>query len=253
MNEKKALLEMLSPKQALIFGGVIAFFVLSTLGFFILGANVLFSGNSNTGGNNVVVKQDENKGFVPPTNNGIDLVEVTDDDWYKGNKDAKITIVEFSDPECPFCKRFHNTMNQIIAKYGDDVKWVYRHAPLDSLHRKARREANATECAGDQKGNEGFWKYIDLLMERTPSNDRLEDSELFAIADEMGLNKKEFTKCVESDKFGSNVQADLDDGQRAGLRGTPHSILVVGDEKTPISGAQPYAQVEQLIQSYLNK
>src|SRR3990167_9400150 len=83
--------------------------------------------------------------------------EVTDKDWYKGNKNAKVVMVEYSDLECPFCKSFHPTMQQVMKDYGDKVKWVYRHYPLN-FHANAQKEAEATECAGKLAGNDGFWK-----------------------------------------------------------------------------------------------
>jgi len=253
MSEKKSLLEMLPKGQIFILGAVVSFFAITSVGFFVLLSQQVASRDTVEP---VVARGDAQQGVpsavVPPSDTNIALAPVTDDDWYKGKKDADITIVEFSDTECPFCKRFHDTMNQVMGKYSDSVKWVYRHAPLDSLHRKARREAMALECAGDLGGNAGFWSFADTLFERTPSNDGLADSQLFAIAKDVGLNETKFTDCLESGKFAAEVQADLDDAQKAGLRGTPYSVLIVGDKKIPISGAQPYAQVEQIIQSALN-
>ena len=98
-----------------------------------------------------------------------------------GNPNADIKIVEYSDTECPFCKRIEPTLKKLVADYDGKVAWVYRHFPLDcndsvdpscqTLHAKSRHEAVATECAGEQKGNDGFWKYIDALYTATPSND----------------------------------------------------------------------------------
>jgi len=107
-----------------------------------------------------------------------DLKPVSPDDHILGNKDAKIVIVEYSDLECPFCKVFHNTMHKVVEKSNGDVAWVYRHYPIPQLHKKAFHEAEATECAWEQKGNEGFWKYMDKLFEITTSNDGLDESRL---------------------------------------------------------------------------
>jgi len=257
-NEKKSILEILPQKQVFFLGVIVAFFAITSVGFFVLLFSGVSLGNNSSNTKTAVERvaaptpQPSVAPTAPPTPTNIQVAAVTEDDWYKGAKDASITIVEYSDTECPFCKRFHDTMNQVIENYGDSVKWVYRHAPLDSLHRKARREAMALECAGDLAGNDGFWKYADTLFARTPSNDGLADSELFTIAKDVGLNEGKFTDCLESEKFAADVQADLDDAQKAGLRGTPYSVLMVADQKIPISGAQPYAQVEQLIQSVLN-
>ncbi len=89
----------------------------------------------------------------------------------RGNSNAKITIVEYSDMECPFCKNFHNTMQQVMATHEKNVKWVYRHFPLDSLHEKARPEANMAECAREQGK---FWEFTDSIFKVTPSNDGMD-------------------------------------------------------------------------------
>jgi len=257
-NEKKSILEILPQKQIFFLGAIVAFFAITSMGFFVL----LFSGVtlSNTLNNEkalvseraVTPPQPSVAPAPPPSPTNIQIAAVTEDDWYKGATNAPITIVEYSDTECPFCKQFHQTMNQVIENYRDSVKWVYRHAPLDSLHRKARREAMALECAGDIGGNKGFWSYTDELFRVTPSNDGLAENQLFTIAKNAGIDEKQFTDCLESEKFAAEVQADLDDAQKAGLRGTPYSVLIVGDKKIPISGAQSYEQVEQIIQSVLN-
>ena len=96
----------------------------------------------------------------------INVKPVTSADHILGNPQAPVKVIEFSDLECPFCKRFHPTMKQIIEEYGKDsrVAWVYRHFPLDSLHSRARKEAEASECAAELGGNEKFWAYIDPLF-----------------------------------------------------------------------------------------
>jgi protein-disulfide isomerase len=106
----------------------------------------------------------------------IDLDPVTEKDHIAGNPQADLMIVEYSDPECPFCKRFHETMMQAMDEYGKQgkVAWVYRHFPLDSIHSKARHEAEAVECAGELGGNEKFWEYLNKLEEITPANNQLD-------------------------------------------------------------------------------
>lgn len=106
----------------------------------------------------------------------IALDPVTEKDRIAGNPQADLTIVEYSDPECPFCKRFHETMMQAMDEYGKQgkVAWVYRHFPLDAIHSKARHEAEAIECAGELGGNDKFWEYVNTLYKITPSNNQLD-------------------------------------------------------------------------------
>ncbi|PIR94059.1 disulfide bond formation protein DsbA [Candidatus Falkowbacteria bacterium CG10_big_fil_rev_8_21_14_0_10_39_11] len=181
----------------------------------------------------------------------IRLAAISADDHIRGADKAPITIVEFSDPECPFCKRFHDTMNQVMAKYPDQVRWVYKHAPLDSLHSKARKEAEATECAAELGGNDGFWAFLDKLFEITPSNNGLAESQLYDIADAVGLNKTKFTDCLNSGRYKDKVQQQLDEAIAAGMQGTPYSVIVAGGTNIPLSGAQPFAVVSATLDSLL--
>ena len=103
------------------------------------------------------------------------LDPVTPADHILGNPNAEVFIVEYSDLECPFCKQFHKSMLEIMSEYGAEgkVAWVYRHFPLDQLHSKARKEAEATECATELGGNDAFWEYTNKIFEITPSNNGL--------------------------------------------------------------------------------
>jgi len=155
-------------------------------------------------------------------------------DHIRGNPDADIMFVEFSDTECPFCKRFHGVMHQLIDEYGKSgkVAWVYRQYPIVQLHPKAPKEAEALECAAELGGNEKFWDYLDRLMALINSNDSFDLANLPRIAVEISLNEGLFTDCLASGRQRIRVQSDIEDGTAAGVQGTPYSILVL---KTPIS------------------
>lgn len=180
------------------------------------------------------------------------MTAITASDHIRGDINAPVKIVEYSDTECPFCKRFHETMKQVVNSYGSQVAWVYRHFPLDSLHAKARSEAVALECAGDQGGNEAFWAYTDRVYEVTPSNDGLDAAELPKIAQYVGLDVAKFNTCLTSGKFDKHIQDEVDNATATGGQGTPWSIVVGKDgKKYPLSGALPYANVKQIIDSAL--
>ena len=91
-------------------------------------------------------------------------LRIAADEYIRGNPNAQVTLVEFSDLQCPFCKRFHPTVQQVLAEYGDQVRWIYRHYPIDQLHPHARPAAEASECLAEQKGAEGFWQFIDAVF-----------------------------------------------------------------------------------------
>lgn len=176
--------------------------------------------------------------------------EVTAEDHVRGSQNAKVTVVEYSDLECPFCKRFHPTMQQLLSEYPNDVRWVYRHAPLVQLHSKAPKEAEATECAGEQGK---FWELTDKIFEVTPANDGLNLDDLPKLAQEAGVaNIQQFQSCLDSGKYAQHVQDDLTDAQNAGMRGTPYSVVIAPNgEKFPVNGAQPYASVKQIVDKAL--
>lgn len=185
---------------------------------------------------------------------GLEQVRpVSKDDHIRGNPNAPVVIVEYSDTECPFCGRFHSGMKQIIDEYGKTgkVAWVYRHWPIDQLHSKARTEAVALECAGELGGNDKFWEYTDRLYEITPTNNGLDLAQLPKIAEFVGLDVVKFNVCLASGKYDAKIQADADNAQATGGRGTPWSVVITKDSKTSINGAQPYAQIKTLIDSLL--
>jgi protein-disulfide isomerase len=166
-----------------------------------------------------------------------------DDDPMRGDPNAPITIIEFSDFQCPFCARFHsNTLPLIQEEYIDTgkVNLVYRDFPLQSIHPNALPAAVAAECANEQGK---FWEYHDILFEKQSSWNKLDlnaiGSALSQISTEVGLEKQQFDSCLESGKYIDEVQKDLRDGKDYGVTGTP--AFFIGNEEDgfeQISGAQ---------------
>lgn len=173
---------------------------------------------------------------------------VTQRDHIRGNPDAPVKIVEFADTECPLCKRFHPTLQRIVAEYPGKVAWVFRHYPIDEIHPKARKEAEATECANELGGNDKFWTYLDRLYAITPSNNQLDPAELPRIAKYVGLNRAQFEQCLQSGKYAQRVAEDVADALAAGAQGTPYTVVVAPNgRKFAILGAQPYASVKLVV------
>src|SRR3990167_2792024 len=176
-------------------------------------------------------------------------------DHIRGNIDAPVKIVEFSDMECPFCKKFHQTMLQVMEEYGNNgqVAWIYRHFPIEQLPSKAKKSAEASECAGELGGNNAFWKYLDKYFEITPSNNQIDLAELPKIAESIGLNKTQFENCLNSGKYSEKIEAQIQDAENSGARGTPYSIVIdKNGKKYTINGAYPYEDVRQMIESALS-
>jgi protein-disulfide isomerase len=173
-------------------------------------------------------------------------------DHIKGDKNAKVFVIEYSDFECPFCKRFHPTMQQIVDQYQGKVAWVYRHFPL-SFHANAQKEAEASECASEQGGSDAFWKYADKILERTTSNGTgFALTNLVPLAKEIGLDETKFKSCLDSGKYAKHVQQDEQEGQTAGINGTPGNIIWTKDGKSQlISGAVPLSSLTTVIDQAL--
>lgn len=191
-----------------------------------------------------------NTGNMPVANNtentNTEVKSVSSNDHILGNINSKIVIIEYSDLECPFCKVFHKTMHEIVESSNGKVAWVFRHYPIAQLHSKAFHEAEATECAYEQGGNDAFWKYVDRLFEITPSNDGLETALLSSIAQYAGLDVNSFNNCLNSGKYKDKIEADMSSGNKAGVKGTPASfILVRGKVVDNIRGAESYESIMQ--------
>ena len=168
-----------------------------------------------------------------------------DDDPVKGDADAKITIIEFSDFQCPFCKRFYTqTLPQIQKEYIDTgkAKLVYRDYPL-SFHPEAQKSAEAAECADDQGK---FWEFHDMMFDNQGS---LSNANYKAWAQELSLDTAQFNDCLDSGKYASEVQKDFQEGQAAGVRGTP-SFFING---VYVRGAQPWDVFKEIIDAELAK
>ncbi len=167
------------------------------------------------------------------------------DDHFCGNPNAKIIVVEYTDFECPFCKQFHSTMVKLVAESDGQIGWILRHYPIDELHSRARNEATASECAFEQAGETGFWKYVNKIFATTSSNNSLPPDMLPLIATDIGLDKTAFTACLSSDKFLSKISADEALGEDKGPIGTPNSrIIVGGKEVDELKGAVDFATLK---------
>jgi len=176
------------------------------------------------------------------------VAAVTADDHRKGPADATITIVEYSDFDCPFCSRFHDTMNELVST-NDDVAWVYRHFPLEQLHPQAEAVALASECVGDIAGEAAFWSFTDGYFAARGAQDTTPHDVLVPrLANEAGVSTANLQECLTSGRMQSDVQADIDNAIATGGRGTPWSILIGPTGKTyPINGALPSAAIQQVI------
>lgn len=183
-----------------------------------------------------------------------------DDDPILGNNEAPVTIIEFSDYECPFCKRYvEQAYVQIKKDYIDTgkVKMIYRDNPLPSHEPLATTEAMAANCAREQGSDEAYFKYHDEVFKRTTSNGNgLTIEDLYKIATYLDLNSEKLKECVESDRYRSEIIRDSQDASVIGATGTP--TFFIGKSTTAnyidgikVVGAQPYAVFKAIIDEQL--
>jgi protein-disulfide isomerase len=167
----------------------------------------------------------------------------SDRGFVRGAKDAPVTIVEFSDFQCPFCKTANTTVKQILDKYPGKVRLVFRDYPLASLHPQAPKAHEAARCAADQ---EKFWEYHDMLFDRSP---RMTPANLKQYAQDLKLEATAFAQCLDSGKYAAEVGKDFQEGADLGLTGTP-SFFINGRQ---LVGAQPLATFQKIVDGELAK
>lgn len=179
--------------------------------------------------------------------------DLADDDAVLGNPDAPVTIVEFSDFQCPYCRRFwQETVPQLKSEYlaTGKAKFIYRDFPLSQIHPGAMPAAEGAECAGDQ---DRYWDMHDVVFAEQARQGQ--GTVEFGVADikkwaaEIGLNMPAFNECLDSGKYRQEVEKDYADGANAGVSGTPATFI----NGRLVTGAQPFAAFKQIIDEELSK
>lgn len=227
--------------------GVLIFFVLgAVIGGMFVKIQYLESGKGTTAN----IQQP-----TAPTNNQQPSapakvnVAVTANDPVKGNPNAKLTIVNFADYQCPFCARFHaDAYPQIIKEYVDTGKAKFVFKNLAFLGKESTDAANAALCAKEQNK---FWEYHDKLFASQDGENKggFAPEKLKGFAADLGLNTTQFNSCLDSAKYNAQVTADNAEANKNGFQSTPSTAVGT----TPIVGAQPYAQFKTAIEAELAK
>lgn len=208
-----------------------------------------------------------------PTSKVDQIKKIDSKDHTLGNPNATISIIEYSDLQCPYCQEFHNSMNEIMKTYGIEgkISWTYRHFWKEKklqdgsiFHPLAGKSAEATECVAELGGNDKFWAYIDAIFkgQNTGSLNRLSE-----IAVEIGVDKNSFDQCLASGKYTEKVAKSYEEGRKYGVSGTPNSFILVNGKpadfllgdlssnpssiKGFIPGAYPIDSLKDIIDSLL--
>lgn len=167
-----------------------------------------------------------------------------------GAEAARFTLVEYSDIECPYCKRFHKTPKKVVDGSKGNVNWEFKHFPLANHNPMALVEATAAECAEEIGGNKAFWVYLDQLFEETKGNGQ-GAGDLVQLAKDIGLDSAKFDKCISSGKYREQVASEMKHGASVGVDSTPATFIV--DNLTGQSTMLRGAQSEQAILSVINR
>lgn len=177
---------------------------------------------------------------------------IKDTDHVRGNKNAKVALVVYTDYECPFCKQFHETINQVLVDYKDTVKVVYRHYPL-SFHANAHKAAEAAECVNKVAGADAFWKFTDLYFKTTNSSGTgVAVEDMPGLAGQVGANQATVKTCLDSGEMAALVDDSMAGGSLAGVSGTPGTIVIAPDNQFDfISGALPAASIKATLDKYV--
>ncbi|MFT7557474.1 MAG: protein-disulfide isomerase [Planctomycetota bacterium] len=183
---------------------------------------------------------------APPQNgepSELLAADVTKDDHIRGNQNADIFLIEYSDLDCPFCSRIHPTLEQIVTEYSN-VGWVYRHNPLDSIHPEARGKAKISECIAQIAGEEAFWQYLEINYTGGDEADYTQ----------YGTTQEAVDACVSEQETALDnlIDSQIARAQATGGQGTPHTIIANDDFGLSISGAQPLEVFQQIL-SFMNQ
>ena len=177
---------------------------------------------------------------------------VSNDDHVRGNKDARLSFITYSDYDCPFSKRHHPTLAQILDAYGNDVNIVYRHFPLEQLHPDAKKKAEAAECVAAVGGNDLFWQFTDALYDDTkPQGVALSDIQ--GIVKGLGVDEQRFTECYDGGTYADAIDTQVQEGAGGGITGTPGNVLLDNRTKKSqlLTGARPFETFKAAIDEAL--
>ncbi len=243
VSQNKSFFENTSPKLTFILGLVVGIVIFSLIGIYLFFTNA--QNNQTSAKKNLV----ENKNFVPnikppttpppsekPQQIKTATFEITKNNHIKGNLNAPITLVVFSDFQCSYCARFEDTLTKTLENYKDKVQIVFKHYPL-SFHKNAQKAAEAAECASEQ---EKFWEMHDKLF---VNQAQFSIDNFRKWAKELNLDSKKFNSCLDSEKYSEKVKNDLAEGQLKGVEGTPATFV----NGKLVSGALPFEDFKPII------
>ena len=228
---------------------IVSLFINIVFGYLLFGSSASASqkGTVSADNNQVAVNNPQPRQQAPSApvqpSGPVQEFKITKNDNVRGNFNAPITLVEYSDFECPYCGKIYPTFKQLLNDYPNQVRLVYKYFPL-SFHPNAQKAAEAAECASEQGK---FWEYHDTLFDNQQNGFSITNFKQWA--KDLNLNTSKFNDCLDTGKYASKVQADEADGQNRGVNGTPATFV----NGQLISGAVPYESFKSVIDQLLTK
>ena len=219
-------------------------------GFALIALAIFFTNNSDTPA--PVAQQPVDDAVAAKSIRPIDGT-----DYIRGNPNAPILMVEYSDYDCPFCKQFHNTMKIIMDEYGitGQVAWVYRQFPITELHPNSAKIAETALCVGKTGGQKAFLGFTDLIYEER-GRDVTELTNVTKLPDyvaQVGISLPEYEACLAGGDMTPVLEESIRDAYDLGARGTPYTVLIVGNQQAIINGAQSYETVKGIISNLIDQ
>ena len=245
-DEKPQAVIFKTPPRMAFITGILAGVTLTSLVAFVMTYSLLRTkiDDSNSNTNQAAAAQaNSNSAAVADTNTAPTVADITikPTDYVRGDTNAPVTLVEYSDFECPYCESLATTLDQVMTDYQGKVKLVYRYFPLTSIHPNAQKSAEAAECAGAQGK---FWEMHDKLFENQSA---LAVTDLKQYAKDLGLNTTTFNNCLDNGTATARVNSDEQEGINYGVQGTPATFI----NGTLVSGALPYSSFKSAIDAAL--
>ncbi len=191
------------------------------------------------------------KGPADVGSGGVVVIEAAD--HFLGGRSAPVKIVEYAEGECIYCKRLHPTLLRVVEESEGQVALVFRHFPL-TTHPKSFTEAVALECVAEEKGDEGFFLYLEKLYEATPSNNNIDLAVLPRLSKEIGIEEGKFAGCLASDRYRARILSDIETGIGLNVDSVPHLIIVAPSGKEFVFSKSPsYAALRAVIETALGE
>ena len=220
-------------------------------GFCMIALSIYFSGLNSKANNQ---KPRENTSAISTAS--FEQVKIIDEkDYIKGNPNAPIMLIEYSDYECPTCNEFYPTLKKVLNEFGatGKVAWIYRQYPIVNLYPNSAKLSETALCVGEVGGNTAFWKFTDSIFQERQPDSLTDMSKLESLVTNSGVDKDYFESCIRNGRHKKPLEKNITVATEAGVIGLPHTFVVVGNQVESFTGAESYPVVRQVIKDLIDQ